>query len=74
MLFDSPAASVTVSVTMYVPGVAHVVRTVGRSFVSERPSPQFHRYDTILRSSVDVDASSVHWSVGQVQVKAAVGA
>src|SRR5690349_18784898 len=73
VLFDNPPASVTVSVTVYTPADVQVFRAVAVVFVSVRPLPQFHRYDTIPLSSVDADASNVHCSVGHDQVKLATG-
>ncbi len=48
--------SVTVSVTVYTPAVAHVFFTVGRGpRLACARSPQSHLYDTIPSSSVDAD-------------------
>ena len=72
-----PFASFTVSVTVYVPVAAHVFFAVAAIFVSDRPSPQLHVYETIAALAVLVLALNAHWCgvsrPAQLHVKFATG-
>src|SRR5437762_11680550 len=70
-----PEASVTLRVTLYVPGT-QVFLAVGYQWLSLRPFPQSQPYDTMPWSSVEVLPFIAHWCASpvlQLHVKFATG-